>query len=239
MSSDIYVGVTRTLESITIACRRAGRNSSDIRLMAVSKTHPAEAMVEALRAGLTLFGENRVQEYERKSRELDGVELPGAPEVHLIGHLQSNKAARAVQFFQSIDTLDSLRLAERINEAAAKAGRVMPVLLEVKLSSEESKSGLSPEGEETERLLEALPGLANLKVNGLMTVAPLDDDPEVARACFRRLRQHRDAWAAKHQRLDLHELSMGMSGDYEIAIEEGSTMIRLGTAIFGARETPV
>lgn len=204
--------------------------------MAVSKTHPVAAMVEAMEAGVTLFGENRVQEFERKSAELDAMGAAEKVEVHLIGHLQSNKAAKAAQIFSAVDTVDSLRLAERLNEAAARAGSVLPVLLEIKLSGEEAKTGLAPDGAELRELLERAPELAHVRVRGLMTVAPLDENPQTARDCFRRLRELRDALARSYPRLDFSELSMGMSGDFEIGIEEGSTLVRIGTALFGARE---
>jgi hypothetical protein len=231
---------------IEAACARAGRSRGEVRLMAVSKTHPAAAIVEAVQAGITLFGENRVQEFERKSAELiaGGVGIhtgtSGAGiEVHLIGHLQSNKAAKAAQIFSAVDTVDSLRVAERLNDAAQRQGSMLPVLVEIKLSSEEAKTGLDPDGPELRELLERAPDLANLKIRGLMTVPPLDDHPETTRACFRRLRELRDSLAQRNAELDLTELSMGMSGDFEIGIEEGSTLVRIGTALFGAREARV
>lgn len=204
--------------------------------MAVSKTHPTAAILEAAEAGMRLFGENRVQEFERKSIELKSSGVDPRIEVHLIGHLQSNKAAKAAQIFSAIDTVDSLRLAERLNGAAAN-DRALPVLLEIKLSAEETKTGLRHDGPELRELLERAPGLSGLRINGLMTVAPFDNNPETARACFRQLRGLRDQLAQAHPKLDFHDLSMGMSGDFEIGIEEGSTLIRIGTALFGARET--
>lgn len=233
-------------EKIEAACRRASRARGEVRLMAVSKMHPADAIVEAVEAGISLFGENRVQEFERKSAELiaagvgvrAGANSAGV-EVHLIGHLQSNKAAKAAQIFSAVDSVDSMRLAERLNEAAARQSSVLPVLLEVKLSAEEAKTGLDPEGSELRELLERAPDLPSLRIRGLMTVPPFDDNPETARACFRRLRGLRDGLAQSYPALDLPELSMGMSGDFEIGIEEGSTLIRIGTALFGAREAQV
>jgi len=213
---------------------RAGRPRDEVRLMAVSKAHPVQAMLEAVEAGVRLFGENRLQEFERKRPEL--ASLSAQIEVHLIGHLQSNKSAKAAELFSGIDTLDSLRLAERLNDAAGKLNRTLPVLLEIKLSAETAKTGLDPAGRELEELLERIPTLSYLKVCGLMTVPPFDNNPDTARKCFRQLRQLRETLASRHTRLDLAELSMGMSGDFEIAIEEGSTMVRIGTALFGARE---
>ncbi len=155
--------------------------------------------------------------------------------VHLIGHLQSNKAARAVELFDAIDSLDSLRLAERLNEAAEKLHKRLPVLLEIKLSSEETKAGLDPESLEVAALLERLPDLPHLHLRGLMTIAPWGVPDEETRACFRSLRTWRDRWAAQHAKLQLDVLSMGMSGDFPIALEEGATRIRIGTALFGKR----
>ena len=249
--STVAENLARVEDAIATACRKAGRSRDSVRLMAVSKTHPVELLLEAAAAGHRLFGENRVQEFGEKFPVLRRHALPvesvpqiagetatppGAVGVHLIGHLQSNKAARAAELFSAIDTLDSQKLAERLHDAAQRSGRVLPVLVEVKLSSEEAKEGLAPDDSELARLLERLPDLsAHLPLRGLMTVAPISDDPEVARACFRQLFTLRDQLAAQHPRLAFDELSMGMSGDFESAIEEGSTTIRIGTAIFGAR----
>ena len=223
-------------ERIGEACSRAGRARDEVKLMAVSKAHPASAIVEAAEAGIRLFGENRVQEFERKGVELDA--LQGSIEVHLIGHLQSNKSTKAAELFSAIDTLDSLRLAERLNDAAAKLGRRLPVLIEIKLSDEAAKTGLDPAGHEIADLLARLPNLPNLNVRGLMTVPPFDGNAETARHCFRQLRRLRDEYVGRHPGLDLAELSMGMSADFEIAIAEGSTLVRIGTALFGSRAVP-
>jgi PLP dependent protein len=223
----------RVEDQITAACRRAGRPRAEVELMAVSKTYPAEAIAEAAALGLTLFGENRVQEFAGKFT--DASPRPCGTQFHLIGHLQSNKSARAVDLFDAIDSVDSLRLAERLNEAAGKLGKQLPVLLEVKLSFEESKEGLDPESREAAELLERLPDLIHLESQGLMTIAPWGAPDEVTRACFRSLRQWRDRWAAAYPRLNLPVLSMGMSGDFPLAIEEGATRIRIGTALFGKR----
>ncbi len=225
-------------ERIEAACGRTGRARRDVRLMAVSKAHPASAIVEAIEAGVTLFGENRVQEFERKRSELEalGVSASRGIGVHMIGHLQSNKSVKAVEIFSAIDTVDSLRLAERLNEAAAKLGRVLPVLIEIKLSGEAAKTGLDPAGQELQQMFERTSDFLHLNVHGLMTVPPFDDNPETARNCFRRLRDLREELAGRHPKLDFAELSMGMSGDFEIAIEEGSTLVRIGTALFGVRE---
>lgn len=222
-------------QAITAACRTAGRARSEVELMAVSKTHPAQTLIEAASLGLTLFGENRVQEFAAKSIELESWRKTSNCHVHLIGHLQSNKAAKAVEVFDAVDSLDSLRLAERLNEAAGKCGKRLPVLIEVKLSAEETKAGLDPKSSETAELFERLPDLAHLQVRGLMTIAPWGAPDDVTRACFRSLRTWRDRWAQAHQRLNLDVLSMGMSGDFALAIAEGATRIRVGTALFGKR----
>jgi len=219
--------------AIAYACRRAGRPRTEVELMAVSKTYPASTIAEAAGLGLALFGENRVQEFASKSSELGPKRE--TTEWHLIGHLQSNKALRAADLFDGIDSIDSLRLAERLNEAASKLGKRLPVLLEVKLSPEETKAGLDPGSAEAVQLLERLPDLAHIQARGLMTIAPWGVPDDVTRACFRSLRTWRDRWAAAHPRLNLEVLSMGMSGDFPIAIEEGATRIRIGTALFGKR----
>ena len=219
---------------IAMACRNAGRPRSEVELMAVSKTFPGEAILEAMSLGLTLFGENRVQEWASKAPVL-GLKRESAV-CHLIGHLQSNKAQRAAELFDGIDSLDSLRLAERLNHAAGQLGKRLRVLVEVKLSSEETKSGLDPEAAETAEFLEALPSLSHLEVRGLMTIAPWGAPEEETRACFRSLRMLRERWAGAHPRLNLSVLSMGMSGDFDLAIAEGATRIRVGTALFGKRD---
>jgi pyridoxal phosphate enzyme (YggS family) len=231
--SQFQENLARVEERIAEACRRAGRPHSEVALMAVSKTHPASAILEAVAAGVTLFGENRVQEFQQKSEEL-ALSAPKI-EVHLIGKLQSNKSAKAAEIFSAIDSLDSLKLAQRLNEAASRLNRILPVLLEIKLSPEESKTGLEPDSSEVAELLERLPDFSNLKPSGLMTVPPWSEDPEMARPYFRRLRELREQLASQHPRLDFSQLSIGMSGDFAVAIEEGSTCIRIGTALFGKR----
>ncbi len=224
--------------SIGRACRAAGRERGEIELMAVSKTYPAATIAEAQALGLSLFGESRVQEFAAKAAELAGLRRGGAGDriqVHLIGHLQSNKAARAAELFDAIDSLDSPRLAEKLNQAAGKLGKRLPVLIEVKLSPEETKVGLEPASLEAAELLERLPELEHLETRGLMTIAPWGVAEDVTRACFRSLRLWRDLWAAEHSRLRLDVLSMGMSGDFALAIEEGATRIRVGTGLFGKR----
>ncbi len=216
------------------ACARAHRPMDEVALMAVSKMHPVELLLEAHAAGQRLFGENRVQEWQQKvqaTASLDGLEM------HLIGPLQSNKSSRAAELFHSIDTVDSLRLATRLNDAARALGRTLPVYIEVKLSPEESKHGLAPA--ELPVLLDQIQLLQSLQVVGLMTVPPwpaeLARAGDEARPYFRELRRLRDESVARHP--SVTGLSMGMSNDFAAAIEEGSTCVRIGTAIFGRRPT--
>jgi len=233
---ELRENLARLEEAIAKACRAAGRSRNEVELVAVSKTHPAAAMIEALGLGLRVFGENRVQEFAAKSAELVAAAVRDPMRVHLIGHLQSNKAAKAVEIFDAVDSVDSLKLAERLDDAAGRLKKRLPVLLEIKLSSEESKVGLEPDSRELDELLEKLPSLANLDARGLMTIAPLDVPEDETRGCFRALHLLRDRLAEKHPKLNLPVLSMGMSGDFPLAIQEGATRIRVGTALFGARE---
>ncbi|WP_348265016.1 YggS family pyridoxal phosphate-dependent enzyme [Telmatobacter sp. DSM 110680] len=227
----------RLEDAIADACRKAGRRREDVELMAVSKTYPAKAIAEAAELGLALFGENRVQEFTAKAADLQSLRLRDEKpiRVHLIGHLQSNKAGKAAELFDAVDAVDSLRVAQRLNDAAGKVGKRIPILLEVKLSPEETKEGLEPESQEAAQLLEVLPDLLHLETRGLMTIGPWGAPEDVTRACFRSLREWRDRWSAKHSKLNLDVLSMGMSGDFPLAIAEGATRIRVGTALFGKR----
>lgn len=204
---------------IARAAQSAGRRRDEIQIVAVSKVFPASAIVEAYQLGLRDFGENYVQEFEGKHPELAG--LPDA-RFHLIGHLQSNKSRRAAELFQVIQTVDSPKLARRLNDS----GQQLDVMLEVKLSSEEAKSGASPD--ELPGLIDTVKSCPRLRLLGLMTMPPWSDDPEPSRPYFRRLRE-------LAQRHGLSGLSMGMSHDLEVAIQEGATMVRVGTALFGLR----
>lgn len=220
-------------QRIADAARRASRRPEDIALMAVTKTFPPEIIREAYAAGQRLFGENRVQEFAEKVPSL--ADLPGI-EFHLIGHLQSNKAAKAAQIFAGIDSVDSLHLAEKLNVAAEKTSKRLPVLIEINLGGEAAKSGVAPGSPELEALLSAAPRLEHLEFRGLMSLPPFMADPEAGRPYFRSLRELRDRIATrKLPAVGMDTLSMGMSHDFEIAIEEGSTCVRVGTAIFGER----
>jgi pyridoxal phosphate enzyme (YggS family) len=223
--------LARIEEQMTAACRAAGRPRGEVSLIAVSKMHPAAAIVAAEALGVRLFGENRVQEFEEKRARLP----ESGSEFHFIGHLQSNKAARAAELFSSVDTVDSVSLAERLNQAATRVGRRLAVLLEVKLSPEASKTGLEPNSAELSRLLELLPNLGGLEMRGVMTVPPFLEDLSLVRPYFAQLRKLRDELAAAHPRLSFAELSMGMSHDFAEAIAEGATQVRIGTALFGPR----
>jgi pyridoxal phosphate enzyme (YggS family) len=218
------------------AAARVGRRPEEITLMAVSKTVEPERIREAYQAGLRVYGENRVQEFADKSGVF--AELKDA-KWHLIGHLQSNKTARAAQLFQAIDSVDSLRLAEKLNQAAQQSRKSLPILIEIKVGAEENKSGIPLDSPELEQVLRAAERLEHLQIRGLMTVPPFTENPEGARDYFRCLRDLRDQIARrKLPRVAMDVLSMGMSHDFEVAIEEGSTCVRVGTAIFGARPKP-
>ena len=207
-------------ERIERAAARAGRRRADITLIAVTKVFPASAIREAYDVGLRDFGENYVQEFEAKHPELGGLE---DARFHLIGHLQSNKTRKAADLFGVIQTVDTAKLARRLNEN----GKRLDVMLEVKLSEEEAKSGAAPE--ELPPLIDAVRACSNLNLLGLMTMPPWSDDPEPSRPYFLRLRE-------LGERHGLEQLSMGMSHDLEVAIEEGATMVRIGTALFGPRK---
>jgi PLP dependent protein len=223
----IAANLERIHNEIADACARAHRDPSTVALMAVSKVHPAEDILEAYAAGQRLFGENRVQEWQSKQPAVSAADI----EMHLIGPLQNNKTAKAAELFHAVDTLDSFRTAERLNRAAAELNKTIPVLIEVKLSPEETKHGLAPE--ELPTLLDQLAPLTHLTVRGLMTVPPWSEDPEPARPYFAHLRRLRDELQPTHPTLT--ELSMGMTNDFRVAIDEGSTTVRIGTAIFGKR----
>jgi pyridoxal phosphate enzyme (YggS family) len=218
-TSDIAQNLKATKERVAVSCQRANRSPDEITVIAVSKTKPSSIIEAAFEAGSTHFGENRVQEAEEKIKSLPHIN----PTWHLIGHLQTNKAKTAVQLFDIIHSVDSVKLAEVISKYADNN---IEILLQVNVVEEESKGGFTVA--ELTQALTTIDELPNLKVEGLMTIAPWVSDAEEVRPVFKRLKELRDALGLKH-------LSMGMTDDYEVAIEEGATMIRIGRAIFGAR----
>jgi pyridoxal phosphate enzyme (YggS family) len=224
---DLAAHLQTVRQRIAAACRRSGRDPAAVTLVAVSKSQPPERVRAAAEAGLCLFGENRVQEAKTKISQ-----CPGQLRWHLIGHLQSNKCRDAVSLFSMIQSVDSVPLAVEINKWAGHFAKTMPVLLEINIAGESSKFGCSPE-----QLRAALPpinSLPRLEIHGLMTVAPFSRDPEKVRPVFRRLRELK-AECEQILGAPLPHLSMGMTGDFEVAVEEGATMIRLGSALFGPR----
>jgi hypothetical protein len=224
---DLSVNLQNIHQRIRNACDRAGRAPESVTFQAVSKGQPPEAVQAAARLGVTLFGENRVQEAKTKI----GL-CPANLHWHMIGHLQSNKCRDAVHFFEMIQSVDSLALAGEINKWADKAAKTMPILLEVNVAGESSKFGYAPEKLLAELL--QLNSLRKIEVHGLMTVAPYVSDPEKVRPVFRKLRELKER-CEQLLGAPLPRLSMGMSGDFEIAIEEGATIIRVGSAFFGPR----
>ena len=216
-------------ELIESAAKRSERNIRDITLMAVSKTHPIESILKLADCGQTLFGENRVQEIERKfSKKFQHIKL------HMIGHLQSNKVKKAVALVDAIDSVDSLALARRIGQESVRIGKIMPILIEYNTSNESSKAGFNNELEYFS-FLDQVGSIEGVRVGGLMTVGPLGGDESALRKAFSYLRELRERSRTAHPELDFNILSMGMSQDFSIAIEEGSTLVRIGTALFGAR----
>jgi pyridoxal phosphate enzyme (YggS family) len=235
-TSDLKSNLARIQERIARAAERADRRANEVTLIAVSKTFPAEAIREAYALGLRHFGENRVQEWESKREAVGDLDVT----IHLIGHLQSNKARRAVEIFDVVDSVDSIALARKLDSAfgdAAKSGPArLPVLIEVHLAAEESKSGVTEL--DLPGLTAAIHELPHLDLRGLMAIPPFLENPEDVRPYFRRLREIREALQASSgpgAADSLRELSMGMSHDFEVAIEEGATQIRIGSALFGFR----
>jgi hypothetical protein len=226
---EVSSNLAQIQDKIAAAAERVGRKPEDARLVAISKKKSSDHIRAALEAGQTLFGENLVQEALRKKEE-----LPGSMEWHLVGHLQKNKVRGALETFDLIHSIDSLALAERVQRLAEEPGFRPRVLLQVNVAGEASKYGFSPDTLRTqfERLLE----LDRLEIEGLMTIPPLAAKPEDSRGYFIKLREYRDALQEEFQ-AGLPELSMGMSGDYEVAVEEGATLVRVGQAIFGERKT--
>ncbi|MCX8126492.1 MAG: YggS family pyridoxal phosphate-dependent enzyme [Dehalococcoidia bacterium] len=218
---DIAANIAKLKQRIDRACGRASRSPEEVTIVAVTKTVPAPLVRAAFESGIRNFGENRVQEAEAKLDQL--ADIRKETTWHMVGHLQTNKAGRALEIFDVIQSVDSLRLAEVLNR---RASRRLPVLLEVNVSGEKTKTGFRPD--EITAAVGTINSLPNLEIRGLMTIAPIVREPEEARPYFRRLRELRDG-------LGLKEASMGMTDDFEIAIEEGATIIRIGRAIFGER----
>jgi len=220
-------------EKMIAAARRARRNAENVILLGVTKTVPAQQIREAYDAGLHILGENRVQEFATKAETLR--DLQNA-EWHMIGHLQTNKAAKAAELFAHVDSVDSLRLAQKLNAAAVELGKRLPILIEINIAGEAAKSGVAADSSALEGILKAAPELSSLDIRGLMTVPPYHDEPEQSRHYFRKMRDLFVHIAGrKLPAVKMEVLSMGMSHDFEVAIEEGATCIRVGTAIFGAR----
>jgi PLP dependent protein len=230
-TSSVRENLARIQERIASAAERSGRRAEDITLIAVSKTHPASAIRDAYEAGIRHFGENRVQEWEGKRAGTEGLVATW----HLIGHLQSNKTARSARLFHSVDSVDELVIAQRLDRARTEAGITgkLRVLIEVHIAPEETKSGV--EISELAGLAESCAALPRLHLAGLMGIPPFLEDAERVRPYFRRLRELRDELSG-NLRIELPVLSMGMSHDFEVAIEEGATEVRVGTALFGTRE---
>jgi pyridoxal phosphate enzyme (YggS family) len=228
----VAANVQNLRERIARAAQSAGRSSEEITLVAVSKTFPAEAIRAAYEAGLRHFGENRVQEWESKRDQLRDLSASW----HFIGHLQNNKARRAASLFDRVDSVDDLALAKKLDAVAREESKRLPVLIEVHLGAEATKSGVDESG--LHSLAEGILSLLNLDLRGLMTVPPFFDETEQVRPFFTRLRDLRDSLATSLQH-PLPALSMGMSHDFEIAIAEGATEVRIGTALFGGRPTPI
>ncbi|MGH9355741.1 MAG: YggS family pyridoxal phosphate-dependent enzyme [Terriglobia bacterium] len=229
-TSQLSGNIRSIRDRMEAACHRAGRQPQDLRLVAVSKTFPAEAIREAFEAGVRDFGENRVQEAARKKPLLEDLNITW----HLIGHLQTNKARTARELFDYVHSIDSFRLASKLDETPRDPGDRLPVLLQVNLGGESAKSGLREEA--VEEIAEGVSRLANLTLRGLMLIPPFFEVPEQSRPYFRRLRElAARIEAGRLPNVSMKELSMGMSHDFEVAVEEGATLVRVGTAIFGSR----
>jgi pyridoxal phosphate enzyme (YggS family) len=229
----IATNVAALRERIQAAAGRAGRNPQEIKLMAVTKTVSSDRIREAYDCGVCVFGENRVQEFAGKA---DALRDLSSAEWHMIGHLQSNKSSKAAELFRHVDSVDSIRLAEMLNVAASQRRKKLPVLIEINIGGEEAKNGVAAGSPELENLLLAAHALSSLEFQGLMTVPPYHDDPEQSRPYFRKMRELFKQIAKRNlPGIQMDVLSMGMSHDFEVAIEEGATCVRIGTAIFGER----
>ncbi|MFZ5915773.1 MAG: YggS family pyridoxal phosphate-dependent enzyme [Chloroflexota bacterium] len=234
----IEYNVAQVMARIAAAARRAGRDPDEVTVVAVAKTFPSQAVVQAHRAGVAVLGENKVQEAAPKIAAVAGVLGTGTVSWHMVGHLQRNKARQAIRLFDCIHSLDSIRLAEELEKRGAACDRRLPLLLEINVSREATKFGLPADDHpQVEQVVEFTLAQPHLSLQGLMAIAPLVAQPEQARPYFRQLRQLRDGLARRFPAADLRHLSMGMSDDFEIAVEEGATLVRIGRAIFGERHT--
>ncbi|MBI9074832.1 MAG: YggS family pyridoxal phosphate-dependent enzyme [Desulfatibacillum sp.] len=230
MTNEIRQNLTEIQDRITRAAKQCGRAPESVRLVAVSKTKPAKMLKEAVEAGATILGENYIQEALEKTAELAGLDVAW----HFIGHLQSNKAKYAVPHFSLIHSVDSLKLAREIDKQAAKINKIQDILVQVNISGEATKSGATDQ--EAVELVEEIARLENVRIKGLMTMPPYFDDPDRAKPFFRQLKELAGEIRSRGiANVSMNELSMGMTGDFEAAIEEGATLVRVGTAIFGAR----
>jgi|WetSurMetagenome_2_1015567.scaffolds.fasta_scaffold00360_18 PLP dependent protein len=231
--TDIARNIQEIRERICRAALSSNRPAEAVTLLAITKTIPVETIDEAIAAGLSQFGENRVQEAEPKI-----VHFQATPDLkwHLVGHLQSNKAALAARLFDFVHSVDSIRIAEKLHQAAQEMGKVLPILLQIKLEEEETKSGAH--SEEIRSIIASMAEFSALRLNGLMTIPPYSEDPEEARPYFARLRKLSELLESEQAGcLGQRHLSMGMSNDFEVAIQEGATIVRVGTALFGNRSS--
>jgi PLP dependent protein len=226
--STLALSIQQVQERIKSASLRVGRKPEGILLVAVTKTVSAENIHQAIQQGLTHFGENYIQEAQRK------IETLRQGDWHFIGHLQTNKAKQALKLFSMIETLDSQKLARELNHQALQVGKIIDVLIQVNEAGESTKSGLTPD--QVPALLKESPAWPGLRIRGLMTIPPYHPDPERSRPWYRSLYHWQEKWQQEFPEIDLAHISMGMSHDFEVAIEEGATIIRVGTALFGARE---
>ena len=227
---DVGANYRKLVERLASAAATAGRDVQKIRLLAASKSQPVDVIRAALQAGVTLIGENYVKEAEEKKNQLSNAKV----EWHMIGHLQRNKAKLAVELFEVVESLDNLALAQELNKEAGKRGKVIRAFIEVNLANEQSKTGIA-KGDVAD-LLERIAGLGHIRAEGLITVPPFRENPEEVRPYFRELRDLRDSLSSLNlPNVQLQELSMGMSHDFTVAIEEGATIVRVGTALFGPR----
>ena len=236
MENTIQEHLVQVRQQLAAACQEAGRSPDEVTLVGVSKTQPAEAVLAVYQAGLRDFGENRPEEAAGKIEQVNAAVAGESPRWHMVGHVQRRKADSVVRCFDVVHSVDSVRLALRLEEKAAALGSVLPILIEVNVGGEASKYGFREgEGGALVQAVAEIAALAHLRVEGLMTVAPIADEPEAVRPVFARLRTLRDELRTRFPEVRWAHLSMGMTDDFEVAVEEGATMVRVGRAIFGPR----